>query len=184
MKLKVDFYRDPNQGQMKPVERMAMYNVVINSKPKRMLEIGTWKGGGSTYILGCAAYEIGSMLYTIESDKALYEAALKLYDERMNILIPHIDFNLGYSQEIIPELLKDGDFDFVLFDGQEDPDQTVVEYDLLNKHLGLGSIIACHDWKTTKMIKLQEIIDNDNTWNPLVQISGTETGFMIFRRSV
>jgi predicted O-methyltransferase YrrM len=184
MKLKVDFNRDPNQGQMMPVERMAMYNAVLSEKPKRMLEIGTWKGGGSTYILACAAYEIGSTLYTIEADKGLYEAALKLYDERMNILIPHVKFNLGYSQDVIPELLKDGDFNFVLFDGKEDPEQTVAEYDLLNKHMGLGSVIACHDWKTSKMAKLKEVIANDNTWYPMVSITNTPTGFMMFRREL
>lgn len=184
MKLNVDFDRDPNQGQMRPVERRAMYNIVIQDRPKRLLEIGTWKGGGSTYILGCACYEIGSKLHTIEANKDFYDSAIRLYDQRMNILQPYIDFHFGYSQDIIPGLLTDGDFDFVLFDGKEDPEQTVVEYDLLNHHLGFGSLIACHDWKTSKMTKMKEVIANDNTWQNIISILDTDTGFMVFRRQI
>jgi predicted O-methyltransferase YrrM len=184
MKIKVDFNRDSMRGQMRPEERKAMYDLVIEAKPKGMLEIGTWKGGGSTYILGCAAYELEIILNTIEANKNFYDAAVKLFDERMVILKPHVHFHYGLSQDIIPILLKIHTFDFVLFDGAEDADQTVREYDLLNKSLGLGSHIACHDWKTLKMAKLKEVIANDNTWQNVVSLPHTDTGFMIFRRTV
>jgi hypothetical protein len=72
----------------------------------------------------------------------------------------------------------------VLFDGAEDPDQTVLEYDLINKSLNLGSIIACHDWKTSKMAKMKDVIANDNTWHPIVEIDDTPTGFRMFLRGV
>jgi predicted O-methyltransferase YrrM len=185
MKLKVDFNRDPGEGQMKFSERQAMYDQIITHKPMRMLEIGTWKGGGSTYILSCAAYEYGGKLDTIEANKEFYDHAVNLYATRMNILLPHVTFIFGHSHDVLPELLTSrGGYDFVFFDGAEDPDQTVKEYNIVNEHLALGSLIACHDWKTSKMDKLKSIIANDNTWQNIVSIDNTETGFQMFKRSL
>jgi predicted O-methyltransferase YrrM len=184
MKIAVDFHRDSLQGQMKPEERKAMYDLVVANECLRILEIGTWKGGGSTYILACAALEYGGHIDTIEADKGLHDAAVKLFDERMAILRPRVTFHLGLSHKMIPGLLKEGKFNFVLFDGAEDADQTVREYDLLNKSLDINSFIACHDWKTHKMAKLKLVIANDNTWVSVVSMPQTETGFMIFKRVI
>jgi predicted O-methyltransferase YrrM len=184
MKIQVDFHRDSMQGQMKPEERKAMYELVVAAKPARMLEIGTWKGGGSTYILGCAALEYGGHLDSIEANKDFHDAAVRLFDERMTILKPHVTFHLGLSHDVIPELLKQGDFDFVLFDGAEDAAQTVREYDLLNHHLPLGCHIACHDWNIDKMRLLRVVLANDNTWQTIVVMPQTDTGFAILRRTV
>jgi len=183
MKINVDFNRDPNMGQMRSVERKMMYDVVVSKKPKHLLEIGTWKGGGSTYILGCAAYEYGGILHTIEANKEFYDTAIRLYGQRMNILLNTVQFNYGKSDDIIPQLLEEYDIDFVLFDGAENADQTVKEYDLLNEKLGLGSIIACHDWKTMKMEKMKDVIYADNTWVNICGTLDTDTGFMMFERS-
>lgn len=182
--LVVDFNRDSMQGQMKPEERKAMYDLVVAAKPARILEIGTWKGGGSTYFLAAAAFEYGGRLDTIEANPEFHAAAVKLFDEHMAILKPHVTFHLGLSHEVIPELLKSGGFDFVLFDGAEDALQTVREYDLLNHSLALGCHIACHDWGTTKMAELRNVLANDNTWQAVVSMPSTETGFMILRRAI
>lgn len=183
-KLTVDFNRDSLQGQMKPEERKAMYDVVVSRQPKRMLEIGTWKGGGSTYILACAAHEYGGKLWTIEANPSFQHAAIELFETRMQVLLPHVSFHLGLSHDVIPGLLEGGDFDFVLFDGAEDAEQTVREYDLLNKHLHIGCHIACHDWNIDKMRLLRSVLANDNTWQTIVEMTDTDTGFAILRRTV
>jgi len=186
MKLNVDFNRDSNWGQMRPKEREAMFWTVVEHAPAAMLEVGTWRGGGSTYILSAAAYEVGSgILHTIEANKEFHLDAIRLYDERMSILKPHVIFYHGNSLDLIPEILGSlpgNEVQFVLLDGAEDDTQTVKEYDLLNRHLPIGSVIACHDWKTKKMEKLKEIIANDNTWHNIVKILDTDTGFMMFER--
>lgn len=184
-KLTVDFHRDSMQGQMKPEERKAMYDLVVSAKPAKLLEIGTWKGGGSTYILSCAALEYGGHLDTIEANKEFHDEAKLLFEQRMQILLPVVTFHLGASEDVIPGLIEgDSGFDFVLFDGAEDSDQTVKEYDMLNHSLRLGCHIACHDWSTNKMAKLKIVLANDNTWNPVVSMPQTETGFMIFQRGM
>lgn len=182
--INVDFLRDPYEGQMKYSERLAMYTQVVLKKPLRLLEIGTWKGGGSTYILACAAHGYNGMLDTIEVNKEFYEYAINLYHAQLNILEPYVNFNMGTSDTVILKLLKFRcGYDFVLFDGAEDPDQTVKEYKMLNPFLSAGALIACHDWKTSKMTKMKQIITLDNTWHNIVSIEDTETGFQMFQRS-
>jgi len=183
MKLKVDFHRDSMQGQMRPEERRAMYNIVVDRKPSLMIEIGTWKGGGSTYILGCAAHEYGGHIHTIEANKDFHASALRLFDSRMQILLPYIDFHLGFSQDVLPDILnKNEKIDFILFDGAEDPDQTVLEYEMVEKHLKKGAVMAFHDWKTSKTAKIKGVLANDPSWKIIVQVLNTDTGFCMFER--
>ena len=181
--MRPDFERDRAVGQMLPKEREAMYNEVVKRTPSRMLEIGTWKGGGSTYILACAALQCGSVLDTIEADEGLYKEALSLYRTKLDVLRSHVVFHHGLSHDIIPRLLEGGPYDFVLFDGAENAEQTVREYDLLNHHLPLGGLIACHDWMTEKMRLLKEVLANDNTWGPVCVMEDTDTGFAMFGRA-
>ena len=166
---------------MKPVERRAMYQAIIDAKPKKLLEIGTWKGGGSTYIISCAAHEYGGTLHTIEIDPALHESAKRLYRERMNILKPHVRFHLGDAVEVIPALHDElTPLGFALLDGKEDRHQTVEEYNLIKDLFVSGSILACHDWKISKMAELRPIIEADSAWKPLRVMLDTETGFAMF----
>jgi predicted O-methyltransferase YrrM len=181
--MKVDFFRDPHQGQMKPAEREAMYNMVVQHRPRRMLEIGTWRGGGSTYILASAAWHFGGLLDTIECHEPFQADAVRLFEEEFQPLLPHVKFHLGRSEEIIPRLLDQHQgYDFVLLDGAEDAAQTVVEYSLLSPGLRTGSILACHDWKTWKMAELKKLIGRDSSWHEIVSIRDTETGFQMFER--
>lgn len=184
MEFSVDFNRDSNLGQMLPKERKALYETILKEKPKKMLEIGTWKGGGSTYFMGSAAKAIGSTLFSIEADINFYTIAVNTYNEELSYLKPFVYLIHGYSENIIPDLLKDNDFDFVLFDGKEDSEQTVLEYNMLNKSLSIGSLIACHDWKTDKMLKLKDIINNDKSWHNIISIQDTITGFTMFKRLI
>ena len=50
----VDFNRDSLEGQMTVAERKALFYLVRKFKPRQVFEIGTWKGGGNTYILSSA----------------------------------------------------------------------------------------------------------------------------------
>jgi predicted O-methyltransferase YrrM len=182
MEFQVDFARK-GDGQMMVKERQAMYDTIVKYKPKRLLEIGTWKGGGSTYIISSAASKCGGILDTIETDIENYSYAVKLYCGELVYLQPFVKFNHGQSQDIIPRLLWERKaYDFLFLDGAEDQDQTVKEYNMMNEHLALGSILACHDWGTLKMARLKEIIGADKSWQNIVSITDTDTGFQMFQR--
>ena len=183
MKLKVDFFRNPEQGQMRPTEREAMYNMLIRKKPDILLEIGTWKGGGSTYIISAAAYEYGGCLHSIEINKEFHDYAKNLFRNRMNILEPHVVFHLGDASEVIPRISPLLDpLGFVLFDGKEDAEQTMKEYNLVKDLLGPRAIIACHDWKISKMSLLRPILEGAKEWKQTVEMLDTDTGFAMFEK--
>lgn len=176
----VDFNRDSMEGQMSPIERETMYNTICKYKPKTVFEIGTWKGGGSTYIISSALHDNGSgILTTIENYPEFYNHAVNLYNGELSYLKPYINFNLGCSVEIYTPILQNIDsVDFLLLDGAEDADQTVLEYNLFASKFTCGSIIMCHDWKTHKCEKIKTILSSD-TWEQLFELD-TSTGFSGF----
>jgi len=182
MKYPVDFNRNNVEGQMYPVERKALYDSIIENKPKNILEIGTWKGGGSTYFLSAAAYEYDGFLFTIEPDASNYSYALGLYKNQLKELRDRICFLHGESHQIIPHLLSLGTFDYIFFDGKEDPDQTLKEFTLLAPCIKPGLTIAMHDIKVSKMQKLLPILIQDPTWVKKCEITHTTTGFAIYKK--
>jgi predicted O-methyltransferase YrrM len=183
MKFPTDFNRNNVEGQMYQIERKALYDSVIEKKPKNILEIGTWKGGGSTYYLSAAAYEYDGFLFTIEPDPSFYNYALRLYQQDpLKELRNRICFLFGESHQIIPNLLSLGTFDYIFFDGKEDPDQTIREFNMLAPCIKPGLTIAMHDIKVSKMQKLLPILAQDPTWVKKCEITHTETGFAIYEK--
>lgn len=183
MKLEVNFNRNRSEGQMLPSERKEMYYEVLAARPKNLLEIGTWLGGGSTYILSCAAYEYGGILHTIEINQTFHDHAVNLYKNKMTRLNEVIRFHLGEAEKVIHHI-KDtiSPLGFVLFDGKEDAEQTMREYDIVKDLLADDAIIACHDWKISKMAKLRPILESSPEWCQTVLMENTDTGFSMFRR--
>lgn len=180
----VDFNRDMWEGQMTPSERECMYNVLIEKKPETLFEIGTWKGGGSTYFISSALLENKKgTLYTIECEKKFYDHAINLYNTTLSYLSPYIKFFFGKSEEIYSEILKNiKDIDFLLLDGKEDSNQTIIEYNMFVSHFHSGSLLACHDWNIGKMEKLKPIIKNDKNWTLIKELNEGPTGFCIYIR--
>jgi predicted O-methyltransferase YrrM len=80
LRKRIHFKRASSEGQMTVEERKAIYHIVRKAKPHTVFEIGTWKGGGSTYILSSALYHNGrGVLYTVEACAEFYEHAVSLY---------------------------------------------------------------------------------------------------------
>lgn len=183
MELKCDFNRDSREGQMIPKEREAMYNVLIENRCNPMLEIGTWKGGGSTYVIACAAQRYGGILHTIEIEKSNYDYAKKLYADRMNILEPHVVFYHADALDMVPRIRElINPLMFLFLDGKEDAVQTYQEYSMVKDLFVPGSIVGCHDWKTEKMRLMKDVLMNDKVWENIVLIEDTITGFAMFKK--
>jgi len=180
-----DFFRDPMEGQMTPEERRTLYEIVRKERPETVFEIGTWKGGGSTYILSSALYHnCRGILYTIESMREFYEHSITLYDKTFRFLKPCVRFHFGNSIEVYPAILeKIEKVDVLFLDGAEDDQQTLKEYRLFESKLHRGSIVMCHDWKTLKTKAIRPIFTDVETWEPFVLLEGGPTGFAAFRRT-
>lgn len=179
----MNFDRDHNEGHLMNEERQALYETILKEKPETCFEIGTWKGGGSTFFISSALKENNKgILYTIDCDPGMYGYAKNLYETRLQDLKPFINFNCGRSLEIYPAILKSiAKLDFVFMDGENNADQTVKEYEMFNPYLKSESILSCHDWDIEKMENLKKIILNDSSWI-LQIIFKSITGFALFKR--
>lgn len=179
-----DFERDGQEGQLCSIERYILYYLVKNEQPKTVFEVGTWKGGGSTYFISSALSENQwGRLYTCEANKEFYNHAVKLYKTTLKELAPYVVFHFGESDSVYPEVLKKlGLVDMVMLDGAEDADQTLKEYNMFLPYFKSGSFLICHDWKEGKMAKLKPVILDDDLWEIVTLLEDTTTGFSIFKR--
>jgi predicted O-methyltransferase YrrM len=185
MALIPDFYRDPYEGQMTPEERKVLYNLVLTYKPSNIFEVGTWKGGGSTYFLSSALHELGAgKLHTVEIFPEFYNHAINLYNTDLAMLRGFIDFHLGDSTEEFSKVFSNPDIkaDFVLLDGKEYSYQTLVEYNFFKSKMPLGSVLAFHDWKTEKMGIIKNLIKVGEDWKVLEYLPEGPTGFISFEK--
>lgn len=184
--IEVNFNRSNQLGQMSPDEREAMYNLVMSTKPKHIFEIGTWLGGGSTYILASALYNLndGGILHTVESNKGAFNKAIHFYNTYVDLipLNPYVDFNFGISYDVYGELLKEFDsVEFVLFDGADDNQTTLDEWMIFKDKFKTGTVVLCHDWKTKKADYIKYFLLNEDEWETIF-IMDTWTGFAAFRK--
>ncbi len=82
-------------GQMYQAERKALYNAIIENKPRHCFEIGTFTGGGSTYFIAQAFKKLGrGKLFTIENNQRLYKEAKNYYSKYLKKLLPFVFFHL------------------------------------------------------------------------------------------
>jgi tRNA A58 N-methylase Trm61 len=169
-----------------PKEHKALYDAIVESSPKNVFEIGTRKGGGSTlYILQALRKLNKGTLHTVEIKPEAYNDAVQLYKKKFPGLLPFGKFYLGKSTDVFGKILEKMDkVDFLFLDGEENPDSTMVEYDLFRNKFKKGSRLACHDWKISKMKKLKPVLLEDSGWKQLLLISSTLTGFALFERIV
>lgn len=181
--MKPDFNRASSEGQMSPVERKQLYDTIIKYRPYTVFEIGTWKGGGSTYFISSALKENKQgKLFTVECNKDFFLEATKRYTEELSELSSYICFNYGKSDKCYEELLRIVPWvDFLLLDGAEDPLQTYSEFIMIEPKLSRHAIVLCHDWKKSKADNIRSILTNQDEWEELFVLD-TLTGFAGFRR--
>jgi len=180
----VNFKRDPYEGQMMPEERRALYNIILEKKPECVFEIGTWKGGGSTYFIAHALKKNRKgTLYTIEADREFFDHARNLYETHLKSLKPYIRFHLGKSDSVYPAILENvARVDLLFLDGAENAEQTIKEFHLFMPKLAARSVVACHDWKIHKMEKLRPLLESDPQWKCIALITDSPTGFSAWEK--
>ena len=142
---------DSMQGKLSVSERVDLYDTVVKTNRMSCLEIGTWKGGGSTYAIACGCKEAHGHLTTVESDWDFhFEAICRLQPE--GLMPEFVKPVYGIAQEVVPGLQGAWwmEWDFVFFDGAEDSRQTEELYNLVYPKLANGAIVAFHDWDVYK----------------------------------
>ena len=168
----IDFNRDRSEGQLTPEERQSLYHFLLRTTSKTVCEVGTWKGGGSTYVIASALHilseasgDVDRVLYSVEADQGRHEHALNLYMTDLLELRPFVTLMHGDSQVVYSELLQRlGMIDGVMLDGADEPTQAWQEYMMFRDHIRIGGFVVCHDWHGFKMRHLQPELEKDPVW--------------------
>ena len=169
------------EGQMTTAEREFLYNAVHthlrDKNGAAVLEVGTWKGGGSTFQIANALSHInkGHILYTCETDVGLYNEAVASY--RNHPLDKHIFFLNSPSNVLIEQLIGSKIIpQFVFFDGPEDPEINLNDFKRLDEFLEVGAQFCMHDWDldiridglvSTKAKLLRPYLESLKNWRRL-----------------
>lgn len=128
-------WRDMNVPE---ADAKSLYNIVLENKYKKALEIGTSTGRSGIYI-AWALSKTGGKLITIEIDEGRYEEAVANFKEAG--LSEYIDARLADAHELVPEL--EGPFDFVFIDADKDWYTNYAKAVILR--LEPGGCIAAHN---------------------------------------
>ena len=105
-------WRDMNVPQK---DGSLLYDIVLENKYTKALEIGTSTGRSGIYI-AWALSKTGGKLTTVEIDNGRYEEALANFREAG--LSEYIEARLADAHELVPKLA--GPFDFVFIDADKD----------------------------------------------------------------
>lgn len=175
--------------------------IIIKQKPKTILEIGAWKGLGSTKRIIDAIIDsnLECNFISIESNKEFFDIAtdnLKNYKNIVNLIYGHIveesdvlDYSNNLDLEDIHKLwlLEDiknitlspkihdsipANIDFLILDGGEF--STYAEWNMLKNKT---KFFALDDTKTFKCSKILEEIKNSNNYKIIID-SNDRNGFL------
>lgn len=144
----------PEIGQLWPAERQLLFDAVIEKKPKVVLEVGAWKGAGSTLIIATALKRLSQgHLFTCEPDHGLFETANKLFSDPS--WHPFITLINGTSKETIDYLkIIQAVPDLIFFDGPEDPQVALDDFQALESYVQSRCFFLQHDWENKESKKV------------------------------
>jgi predicted O-methyltransferase YrrM len=135
------------ESQLSPSEKAILKQAVEAFASPRILEIGTYKGGGSTlaFLESIKSKGNGSLIGV--------EASAEVFSE-MKANIESVDPDYfrffeaieGFSQQVIPEILtKVSAFDIVFLDGGNNPREQIEEFELIKDAIPVGGYLFSHD---------------------------------------
>jgi len=135
------------ESQLNPVEKEILRRTVDAMDDPTILEIGTYKGGGSTLtFLEALKRKSSGRLIGIEAEPDVFA------EMKANIAsVDHGYFDFfepisGFSQRVIPELLtKYPRFDLAFLDGGNNPREQIEEFELLKDSIPVGGFLFSHD---------------------------------------
>jgi predicted O-methyltransferase YrrM len=158
----MDFTINRDIGQLHPEERKLLYDTVISMKPSVLVEIGTWKGMGSTYYTSSALKSNNrGLLHTFEINPEFRDEAIGHL--RAAGVIEYVRSYLGDFLTEFPKL-NINIIDFAFIDGPEDGDYTLRAFNCLNNMMRSKSCIIMHDWKSEKCRCMREILNTQCGW--------------------
>jgi predicted O-methyltransferase YrrM len=164
------------ESQLHPVEKQVLGQRVDAMIDPIILEIGTFKGGGSTLtFLEALKRKNSGKLIGIEADPEVFA--------EMKANIASVDqgyFNFfepisGFSQRVIPELLnRHPRFDLVFLDGGNNPREQIEEFELLKDAIPVGGYLFSHDANLRKGHWLVPYVFELDNWRVTIHQASEE----------
>jgi len=158
-------------GQLSAGERQLLTDAILQSakKPRVVLEVGTWLGGGSTlHILRALHKNRVGHLWGIESDHTIYERMIRNLRAAAPETLERFTPLFGCSHAIIPNLLaeKGSDFqiDIAFLDGGNNPLEQIIEFELLKDRIPVDGLLMAHDARVRKGKWLVPYVSRLDNW--------------------
>src|SRR6266446_5726763 len=135
---KTESSQDLVEGQLNSTERALLVDAVLSAsaRPRVVLEVGTWLGGGSTlHILRALEKNGKGHLWGIEADHSIYDRMVANLKTEAPEMINRFTPLFGFSQEVIPRWIAGQpalQVDFVFLDGGNRPLEQMTEFQLLD----------------------------------------------------
>jgi predicted O-methyltransferase YrrM len=158
------------EGQLNDAERSLLTQGIITApaKPKVVVEVGTWLGGGSTiHILRALEENEEGHLWGIEVDRSIYERMIANIQAAAPGCMARFTPLFGRSVDVIPRWLaekgKELQIDFVFLDGGNNPAEQIEEFHLLDEYIPVGGQLIAHDAKMRKgkwLVPYLRLLDN------------------------
>lgn len=138
------------EGQLNSTERKYIFESVLELAPKNpvCIEVGTFKGGGSTLQILQALAQSDGVLFGVEACPRIFEEMKAALQSREPELYQHFFPLCGFSQKVIPALIHEGRLsrvDFAFLDGGNNPREQITEFKLLDPIMPVGSTLMAHD---------------------------------------
>jgi predicted O-methyltransferase YrrM len=159
------------EGQLNEAERRLLTEAITqaSAKPKTLVEVGTWLGGGSTlHIL--RALEINGVghLWGIEANRSIYEKMVAGIHSAEPTASARFTPLFGFSQDVLTEWLPHSGarraVDFAFLDGGNNPREQIDEFHLLEPCMPVGAQIMAHDVKLRKGRWLKPFLFSLDNW--------------------
>lgn len=176
----IDFFENINsESELLPLERKSLYEFIQKKKPKIVLEVGTGRGGGSTYFI-CRSINdnvIDSEVYTCDPSRSPSEEFLKQFN--------FLKYFKQISTDLINYLIKNNiKPNFLMFDGPEDPNVALNDIKRLEPFIDDGTFLCIHDYETskrgyddatsTKAALIRPYLEQSKNWTKIFYLSGLE----------
>jgi predicted O-methyltransferase YrrM len=138
-------------GQLNEVERKIIRSHVRSLESANILvEVGTWKGGGSTLsILEELKDRNSGHLLGIEAAPEIYQEMTANLQTALPDALQWFTPVFGFSQKVLPALLggqlANQEIDLVFLDGGDNPREQIDEFNMLAPRIRTGGVLMSHD---------------------------------------
>ena len=165
----------PIPAQLNERERQILTTAIrtASRKPRVVLEVGTWLGGGSTLQFLRALHQNGEgHLWGIEADRSVFDRMIENIRAASPEALSRFTPLFGLSQKVIPDWLAQqgtgSTVDVVFLDGGDNPLEQIVEFKLLADRIPVGGRLLSHDAKLRKGKWLRPYLMQLDNWQVTV----------------